>query len=341
MGTLVKIIAEDAQKIIDRISLDEIVGKTIVITGASGLIGTYLLATLHSFLTSQSKQTNIYALVQSDVSEHTRYFLNYAGAKILQGDLTDQNFLAKLPKADYIIHAAGYGQPGKFMENQIKTIELNTTATLALFEKLLPGGKFLFMSTSEVYSGLRNPPFNEQQIGTTNTTHPRSCYIEGKRCGETIVNAFRAKGVDAKSARLSLAYGPGTKSGDKRVINNFIYKALQGKIDLLDQGEAKRTYCYVADAVEILWHILLSGKEPIYNVGGESKTTIAELAKSVGTIVGAPVTFPNNSDNTVAGAPDDVFLDMSLVQREFGKKDFLPLDIGLKKTIEWQRALCR
>lgn len=195
------------------------------------------------------------------------------------------------------------------------------------------------MSTSEVYSGLPNPPYHENQIGTTNTTHPRSCYIEGKRCGEAICNAYRAQGVAAQSARLSLAYGPGTKSTDKRVINNFIFKALNGKIDLLDHGEAKRTYCYISDAVEILWHILLKGKEPIYNVGGNSKITIADLAKKIAAYTGAVVEFPQSLNSAMAGAPEDVSLDMSLVEKEFGKRDYVSLDEGLQRTIAWQRAL--
>ena len=110
----------------------------------------------------------------------------------------------------------------EFMQNPVKTLQLNTSTTLLLFEKLLPGGKFLFISTSELYSGLSHPPFTEQQIGTTNTTHPRACYIEGKRCGEAIVNAFREQGVNAKSARLALAYGPGTEAKRYACIE-FVY----------------------------------------------------------------------------------------------------------------------
>jgi len=143
------------------------------------------------------------------------------------------------------------------MEKSTKTLKLNTETTFYLFDKLKKNGKFLFLSTSEVYSGLANPPHKESEIGTTNTTHPRSCYIEAKRCGEAICNAHREKGVQSKSARLSLAYGPGTKPNDLRVINSFIQKALQGKRELLDQGEAKRTYCYKSDKTEIMETVLI------------------------------------------------------------------------------------
>ena len=257
----------------------------------------------------------------------------------MAGDLTNVDFCKSLPEADYIIHAAGYGQPGKFMENPVKTLKLNTAATFSLMEKLKPGGKFLFISTSEVYSGLTNPPHKENEIGTTNTDHQRACYIESKRGGEAICNAYRMRGIAAKSARVSLAFGPGTRATDARVLHSFINRAiLEGKIELLDSGLAKRTYCYIADAVEMLWYILMNGRESIYNVGGESKTTIAELAKFIGNYLGVPVIFPKSS-HAITGAPLDVSLDLTKVKTEFGKTEFMPLNEALIATIEWQKAL--
>ncbi len=335
MNKLCEIIRRDATAILKKIDFRELDGKTILLTGASGLVGTYFLATLRE-LQNKGMKIHIVAVVQSNFPEYLSYFGEHV--HFMQGDLTSEKLLKSLPEADYIIHAAGYGQPGKFLENPVKTIALNTTSTIALFQKLKKDGKFLFVSTSEVYSGLETTPYTENMIGTTNTTHPRACYIEGKRCGEAIVNAERDQGVKAKSARLSLAYGPGTKRGDKRVINSFIEKALGGKIELQDRGEARRTYCYISDAVEILFHILLSGKEPVYNVGGTSTVTIAKLAQTIGALLKVPVIFPNTSAGA-AGAPTDVRLDMTRVKNEFGKTDYVPLDRGVSRTIEWQKIL--
>ena len=93
------------------------------------------------------------------------------------------------------------------MANPAATIKVNTTATATLLQKLRPGGAFLFLSSSEIYSGLKKSLVNESDIGTSTPLHPRSSYIEGKRCGEAICNAYRAQGVRAVSARLALAYG--------------------------------------------------------------------------------------------------------------------------------------
>ncbi len=333
-------ILNDAKVISNKINFSEIKNKIILITGASGLIGHYLVATIKNASESGNTPKELIVISRNQFPEYFNIFLKKIPVKILSGDLTNDEFLSTLPAADYIIHSAGYGQPGKFMSDPVKTLKLNTLTTFHLLEKLNSKGKFLFMSSSEVYSGLPEPPFKEEQISCANTNHPRFCYIEGKRGGEAIVNAYRIKGVNAKSVRLSLAYGPGTKEDDMRVLNNFIKKALiYKKIDLLDRGEAKRTYIYVTDAAEIIFNVLFFGKSDIYNLGGNSHTNISNLATTIGQYLNVPVNFPEDSFNSLQGAPDDVFLDMNKVRDEFGKKDFFPMEEGLKKTIEWQNKL--
>ncbi len=334
---LVDIIKEDVARFIDRIDFSELHKKKVLLTGASGIVGTYFLATL-AHLRSAGVFPEVVAVMQSPFPSYLEPFAE--GVRFMRCDITDQVSRADLPQADYIIHAAGYGQPGKFMQDPLKTIELNTSVTIDLLRRLSPGGKFLFLSTSEVYSGLPQPPYNETQIGTTNTTHPRSCYIEGKRCGEAIVQAARDLGIQAKSARLSLAYGPGTRIGDARVINTFIYRGIkERRITLLDQGKAGRTYGYVADAVEIMWHILLRGRDSVYNVGGTSRTTIGDLAIKIGLYLEVPVDIPEEESSGLVGAPQDVSLDLSKIADEFNKTEFISLNEGVSRTIEWQKAL--
>lgn len=336
---LLKIIIEDSRKVLDKSSTASLKNKSILITGASGLIGTYLLACLFHGLRYKKNKFKVNILIYSNLPEFMTPLIKFLHCKVFQGDITDNDFVNTLPKVDYIIHAAGYGQPGKFMADPIKTLKINTVATFELFQHLKKGGSFLFLSTSEVYSGLTKPPFNESQIGSANTNHPRASYIEGKRIGETICNEYRKLGINAKSVRVSLVYGPGTKRKDARVLNNFIEKALTtGEIELLDKGKAKRTYCYISDAAEMFWKILFFGKEPLYNVGGTSRVTIAELAQLIAKQTGVPVKFPKVSKG-IKSAPDDVYLDLTKIRKEFKKVNFTSLDKGLKTTIEWQKKL--
>lgn len=328
------IIEGDARSIVEKIDFSKLANKTVLITGASGLIGVYFLACL-KVISKRVQGMKAIVVFQSKPTVYLQELLSFENVEVVRGDLTDVDFIKTLSPADYIIHAAGYGQPLRFMEAPEKTLKLNTLATFFLLDKLRQGGSFLFLSSSEVYSNLQASKYTEEDIGITNTTHPRSCYIEGKRAGEAICNAYRTKGVNAYSARLGHTYGPGAKTGDKRVLLSFIEKALAGRIDMLDSGNTIRHYCYVADAVEVMWSILLAGKEPVYNVGGESKITIKKLAELIAQIMKVPVSIPDSSKNSVAGAPAEVALDTTKVQKEFNKTQYVDLQDGLSRTIAW------
>lgn len=325
----------DAENACADLDFSDLKGRTVMVAGASGLVGTHFLACLRA-LALKGKGVTTIALTFSPPPAHVRSLVDYGDSRMLQGDIGDASFLASLPQADFIIHAAGYGQPTRFMDNPAGTIKLNTVGTLGLLAKLREGGRFLFVSSSELYNGLADPPFRETQIGTTNTDHPRACYIESKRCGEAICGAFRAKGVRATSVRLGHVYGPGARLGDKRVLDSFIERALREKeIKMLDQGLALRTYCYVADAVRMMWRVLLEGKDPVYNVGGATRISIAELAGKIGAAAGVPVRAPMPDSAGSPGAPVDVRLDISRFEREFQPMAFTSLEEGLRRTMDW------
>ncbi|KAF0138697.1 MAG: hypothetical protein FD122_3726 [Stygiobacter sp.] len=338
MNNLWKILEEDGITIASTLPITLFEEKTIIVTGATGLLGTHILSSLWVIKTVHKIPLKVFAIGFNDYPIHQEKIFSTEGFNFLRGDLTIESFCEKLPNADFIIHCATYGQPGLFLENPVKTIHLNTATTLFLFKKLLPSGRFLFLSSSEIYSGSTEFPYKETTIGNTTPLHPRACYIESKRTGEAIINSYRQKGVHASSARLALAYGPGTKRNDKRVLNSFIERAIIGTIQLADNGEAKRTYCYVTDAVEILMKILMNGKEPVYNVGGHSEITIADLAKMIGRVTGSTIIFPEQNVS-LNGAPSEVVLDLSLSEKEFSKIKYVSLHEGLIRTIDWQRSL--
>jgi len=335
------VLASDGKNCSLDVATDQLENRTVLLTGASGLIGTHFLCALHYLQTVLSVNVKVIAIVNRGIPEHLVSLSTSNAIQFIQGDLATEAFVCDLPPADVIVHAATYGQPGMFMDYPEITIKLNTYVTSVLLEKVLnKNGRFLFISSSEVYSGLTTTPFSETKMGSTTPDHPRACYIEAKRCGEAVVNVYRNKSCSATSARLSLAYGPGTRRGDRRVINNFVEKALlQKKITLLDNGEAKRTYCYVSDAVNMMLRILLEGQESVYNVGGVSSVTIADLARLVGKIVGVNVIFPQHGGGGDSCAPEVVRLDIARYTAEFGEREFVGLETGLRNIIEWQKNL--
>lgn len=246
-----------------------------------------------------------------------------------------------LGSADFIIHAAGYAQPVKFLKEPVETLKIHACAVPELVEHWLkPGGRFLYLSSSEVTIGSTNIPHTEDDIGTTSPAHVRSSYIEGKRCGEAFCHAYRSQGVNATIARVSLAYGPGFQKGDERAINTFIRKAIVDKrIDLLDDGQARRTFGFIDDVVEMLLTVWAYGTQPIYNVSGVSGTSILGLARLIAETCGdVEVTAPQKQDG-VPGGPADVRLDLTRYDREFGLPEFVPLDIGLARTIDYARGI--
>lgn len=339
MRSLAAIIDEDAARVCGAVDLAPLDGGSVLLTGASGLVGLHMLAVLRQRARQTRRPIKVTAIARGTPPAAFRDFFDSPHIRLQTMDLGDADAIRALPQHDHIIHAAGYGQPHRFVSDPLNTIRLNTVATLALIEKLAPNGNFLFMSSSEIYSGSPFTPHKEEDIGTTDPGHVRACYIEGKRCGEAICHAFRAQGRAVKAARLALAYGPGTRVDDQRVLNTLIRRALlEYRVALLDQGAARRTYGYITDVVEMLFSILLYGRDAVYNVGGRSSTTIAELARAIAEIAGVPMSLPAQ-DRGLAGAPSDVSLDLTRVCQEFGKRDFVPLHEGLERTIAGYRAL--
>jgi len=319
-----KLIKEDIYCILESVDLSPLIGKRVLITGASGLIGTYLVGCLKAL---------------PDVEIHTiSNTTTVDGTYHLCTDLTQMPCQIQRP-LDYIIHAAGYGQPNKFLVDPNKTLLLNSVVPMNLLYFLKRNGHFLFISSSEIYNGLSGK-CTEDMAGLTNTDHSRACYIEGKRCGETWMALARERGLNTKSARLALAYGPGTRKGDTRVLNEFIQRGIENKqIGVRGGADSLRTYCYISDAVIMLWNILLYGKDLIYNVGGDSRTNIGGLAKMIGKILNVPILLPNVLVDKLPGAPDDVQVSMIKYKIEFGVKKLVGLKEGLIRTIKYQKGL--
>jgi nucleoside-diphosphate-sugar epimerase len=331
------LLIEDSLSSTTNVPIDLLDNKHILITGGSGLIGTHLLYGL-----AICRKNGVNVKVTYVTHNPSPEYFRDLPFEHMTADLTNyesvKNISEKCKRIDTVIHCATYGQPNKFLENKLGTITLNTTTTTQLMKELNPK-KFVFLSTSELYSGLTHEGFTEEQIGTTNPSHPRSCYIESKRCGEAICNAFAEHGIDSKIIRLCLAYGPGTKVGDKRVLNSFIEKALtQQKIEMLDGGDSLRTYGYISDCIYMILKIMLMGKQTIYNVGGVSTVKIKDVADIIGDILNVPVIIPEVRKG-LEGTPAGTQLNLSKFYNEFGQIDFVNIRKGIERTIEWQRGL--
>jgi nucleoside-diphosphate-sugar epimerase len=300
--------------------------KRILVTGASGIVGFNLCKKLKGL----SEWTYINYLNSLDKSFgdleshfHHRVF-----------DITNLESIKALPKFDVIFHCSGYGQPIKFTKNPEKTFSLNTLSTYALLEKLEEGGKFIFISTSEVYAdGEGNKETDKITINPENT---RNCYTLSKIFGESALS-LSGRNIDHKSIRLCLCYGPGFKKDDKRVLSEFVMGAIDKKeISLMDDGSGLRSYIYVNDCIGGILNIALSGKHNLYNIGGKDIITIRQLAEEISSIVGCSIKL-GDKKNKLINSPSKAFVDISRYEEEFGVLNSTNLKDGLVKCIDWYK----
>lgn len=341
-----KYIEQDCREYLGRMDLSPLKGKTVLITGANGLIGTYLIYMLHLSNLEKGTEINIEAVSRSSPNQALReIFSNRYTFHSVDLNLADS--LDRLQRADFIIHGATYAQPGKFLRNYLDTMHLNTVVTERLLQKAkADNADFLFMSSSEVYGepDAGNIPTPEEFPGLCSPVNVRAIYSEAKRMGETLCFAYRNyESVNAKIARISMTYGPGVSAGDERVLAQFIRQALSNKeIVMLDSGSKIRTFCYISDCALMLLNIMLYGTELVYNVGGKENITIRKLAEEICAVTGSKLSVRENSGQAAAEkvkvSPQQVQLDISKVCTEFGLDNFKPMSEGLKRTIEWNSS---
>lgn len=310
--------------------------KTILITGASGLIGSNLIAYL-DFLNKKDKlNLKIIAIHRSSLE---KWMPQSAKIRYIQLDLTKK--LLRNLKFHYLIHSATYAQPKKFLEYPKETVSLNIDVLFDLLEQSEKNRAiFLYLSSAEIYGEVDKThiPTNEAYFGHVNTLTDRAIYAESKRLAETICYLFSKKNK-IKIARALIAYGPGVKYDDKRVISEFIKKAQEdGEIIMMDEGLAQRTFCFITDMIEMLLNIMLSGREIAYNVCGRDTTTIKNLAKLIAQITQAKFDY-KFKERAVKGIPLILTLDNNRYLSEFKKKAFVSLNKGLVITSEWFRNL--
>lgn len=340
-----RMIEQDCLEYIEKIDLPSLRDKTVYITGANGLIGTYVIYMLHLANVVKKAGINIAAVSKSPPGSHLQDIFKDRYT-FYASDLNEPDCNCFEVKADYIIHGATYAQPKKFIQNYLETIHLNTTVTERLLKKAKnDGATLLFLSSSEVYGEpeKKHVPTREDYPGLCSPVDIRAIYSESKRMGETLCFAYRNfEAVNAKIARISMTYGPGIGLKDERVLAHFLRQALyEKKIVMLDDGSKIRTFCYIADCVLMLLYIMLYGKDFVYNVGGKDNISIRSLAEEICLLTGSTLSEEIACKETLQDikvSPKLVKLDITKVCTEFSLPPFKPFREGLARTIEWNKA---
>lgn len=248
-------------------------GKSVLITGATGLIGQNLVFAFLAANQYLNINIEIFALVR-DLGRAEKMFGNYGSLHFIVGNITESITLDV--NVDYIIHAASQTSSRAFVDEPVETVmtAFEGTRNVLEYARKHPVISLLYMSTMEVYgSPLTDEKVYENHHTNLDTMKVRSCYPESKRMCENLCACYCAEyGVPVKVARLTQTFGPGVKYNDGRVFAEIARCAIEGKnIILHTKGETRRNYLYTADAVTGLLTVLLKGENgAAYNVANES-----------------------------------------------------------------------
>ncbi len=304
--------------------------KRILVTGGAGFIGSHLCERLLNENNEVLCLDNYFTGSKSNIV----HLLNNPFFELVRHDVISPFFA----EVDEIYNLACPASPIHYQFNPIKTTKTSVMGAinmLGLAKRIK--AKILQASTSEVYGDPEIHPQKEDYWGHVNPVGIRACYDEGKRCAETLFTDYKIQNnVKIKIARIFNTYGPRMHPSDGRVVSNFIVQALEGKpISIFGKGEQTRSFQYIDDLVNALIRLMNTDDSftgPV-NIGNPQEFTIMELAEKVlkMTQSKSEIKFhPLPSDDPIRRQPD-----ISLAKKTLEWEPIIPLDEGLKKTIEY------
>ena len=307
--------------------------KKILITGVSGIIGINLLFFFDSILKKKNFSIKIDGIFNTSLFMFVqKYFRKNKNINFKKIDLSKRN-LDKKKKYDLIFHCAGYGQPSKFLRYSAATFRLNSSTIINLRQNLKKNGKFIYMSTTEIYSG-NDKLCDEKSIGNTTPMHPRSPYIESKRFGESfIINSYENFII----YRVCLTYGVGAKLNDERITNLLLLRSIKEKqIDIFGGLNQLRSNLYIGDAINMIIKSTVNFNREIFNINNHKMTTIGQMVKIISKFSKKKV---RKNKSFIKGSPKIIKISNKKILKSINYKIATNLKDGLIKTYKWYSTL--
>lgn len=280
------------------LELERLHGKTILVAGATGLVGGCVVDVL------MQNPARCYKVIAAGRNKErarqkfAAYWENesffFAEIDVTQPVIKSMDRMIGEPVynelaegADYIIDVASNASPNFFKQNPVEVMKANINGVSNLLEYGLSHRmqRMVYISSGEIYGEGDGSEFTEKSSGYVDCASVRACYPSSKRAAETLCMAYGAEyDADVVIARLSHTYGPGFTESDNRVYAQFIRNVLKGEdIVLKSKGEAFRSWLYVVDAAHAILRLLLDGERAnAYNVAhSESNISIRQLAELI------------------------------------------------------------
>ncbi|HTQ35608.1 MAG TPA: NAD-dependent epimerase/dehydratase family protein [Steroidobacteraceae bacterium] len=344
------VIFNDMKEIFDTGLVDwrRLYGKTVLVSGAYGMLASYMVFML-IFLneTQPDADIRILALGRSRKKMADR-FGDYASRGYFTA--VEQDVCASssgIPRADFIIHAAGHSSPRLYGTHPVDVILPNTTGTLGLLEKARADQAegFLFFSSGAAQGLLDDrDSIAEQDMGYLDPMDVSSCYGESKRLGETLCKGYcRQYGVPAKVVRPGHTYGPTLDLNDSRSFAAFVSDAVHGRdIAMKSAGDVMRVFCYIGDATLACFKVLLDAPagEAYLVTDPDNVLAIRDLAALVASLSRRPGTrvvrmHREAGDTHVEILPMTRHPRISVAKLQaLGWKSRVSLEEGFRRTIQ-------
>ena len=309
--------------------------KRILVTGGAGFLGSHLCERL----VAQGDEVVCLDNLFTSQKLNIEHLLQKPNFQFVLHDVTEPFKF----EVDEIYNLACPAAPGHYQYNPIKTMKTSVLGTMhALGLGRRVSARVLQASTSEVYGDPDVHPQVESYRGNVNPIGPRSCYDEGKRAAETLMFDYRrVHKMRIKVVRIFNTYGPRMHPFDGRVVSNFIRQAVAGEpLTIYGDGKQSRSFCYVDDLIDGLVSAMNTSDDftgPV-NIGNPVEFTIRQLAEHIVRLVGGAakieVARPLPQDDPKQRCPD-----ISLARSVLKWEPKVPLEVGLKRTIDWFRSV--
>ncbi len=329
---------------------EKLAGRSLMLSGATGLIGSFLVDVLMEKNAIDALNCTVYALSRNEARAKERFnkYSDDSHLLFIPYDVNcplERNFIGII---DYILHLASNTHPMQYSTDPIGTITTNIIGVQNMLSFAVEHNtsRFAFASSNEIYGENRGDTefFDENYCGYIDSNTLRAGYPESKRCGEALCQAYKTqKGLDVVIPRLTRSYGPTMLMSDTKAISQFIKKGVAREdIVLKSAGMQYYSYQYVADSVAGLLTVLLKGESgEAYNIAEEhSDIMLKDLAALIAGINGKNVVFeiPDAIEAAGYSTATKARLDGSKLQT-LGWQPKYDIKSGMERTISILRNL--
>jgi nucleoside-diphosphate-sugar epimerase len=276
---------------------------TVLITGATGLVGSALINALYN--ANVKFKLNMRLIGHGRNINKGQILSQVYGIVFITGDIRCPIKISD-KKIDYIFHCAAVTKSSDMIAKPIDVIttEIDGTKNILQLAKEKNCKSIVYLSSMEVYGQIDLKEIDENDLGYLDLSNPRNCYPESKRLCEMMCIAYATQyNLPVKIARLAQTFGAGTPKDDTRVFAQFARNAISGKdIELHTEGKSRGNYCYISDTIRGLFIILLKGKiADTYNISNPAASvTIREMAELV-------VNSIHNVIKITVNIPEDIY----------------------------------